>query len=54
MQDKVKFLMLCWRAYNGDIQAGAQALRIIHSRATELGVIEKLMEALGKIADSEK
>lgn len=35
MQEKIKFLMLCWRFYNGDVLAGKQALDMITAKHPE-------------------
>jgi hypothetical protein len=33
---KAAFVLLCWRAYNGDVEAGLEAIRILRRKVKTL------------------
>lgn len=42
MMDQIKFLMLCYKAYRGDIPAGIEAYKILRSKVKQIDLLQKI------------
>ena len=41
MTDKIKFLLLCYRAYNGDVGAALEASKVLRGKVKALELLTK-------------